>query len=175
MSIILYLYDEELLEFVQIIISFWWDLPSGSPCGVMVKVQSELKTHLRYFVHFRTNTIGKGLNPLMFLSNELNSVIAVLVGSCWHEINQEGWYTIKQRNQANIIISSILFYFAVIIRPIIHLSLRITISAILFLFSHIISLELSLFGRIIISSILFLFVHIISPGFSLFINIIVMK
>ena len=45
----------------------WW----GCPRGVMVKamdcgiVVSEFVLQLRYFVHFRTNTLGKGMNPLI--------------------------------------------------------------------------------------------------------------
>ena len=42
----------------------------GGPCGVMVKamdcgiVVSEFVLQSRYYVHFRTNTLGKGMNPL---------------------------------------------------------------------------------------------------------------
>ena len=41
------------------------------PCGVMVKamdcgiVVSEFVLQLRYYVHFRANTLGKGMNPLI--------------------------------------------------------------------------------------------------------------
>ena len=43
----------------------------GCPCGVMVKamiceiVAHELELQSRYYVHFRTNTLGKGMNPLI--------------------------------------------------------------------------------------------------------------
>ena len=43
----------------------------GSPRGVMVKAQdcgivaSEFELQLRYYVHFRTNTLGKDMNPLI--------------------------------------------------------------------------------------------------------------
>ena len=43
----------------------------GCPCGVMVKamdceiVVSEFEFQLRYYVHFRVNTPGKGMNPLI--------------------------------------------------------------------------------------------------------------
>ena len=46
--------------------------PLGSPCGVMVKalaygvVVSEFELQSRYYVHFRTNTLEKGINPLIF-------------------------------------------------------------------------------------------------------------
>ena len=42
------------------------------PRGVMVKamncriVVSEFELHSRYYVHFRTNTLGKGMNPFIF-------------------------------------------------------------------------------------------------------------
>ena len=44
---------------------------SGCPRGVMVKpmdcgiVVSEFVLQSRYYVHFRTNTLGKGINPLI--------------------------------------------------------------------------------------------------------------
>ena len=43
----------------------------GCPRGVMVKamdcgiVVSEFELQLRYYVHFRANTLGKGINPLI--------------------------------------------------------------------------------------------------------------
>ena len=43
----------------------------GCPCGVMVKamdsgiVVSEFVLQLRYYVHFRANTLGKGMKPLI--------------------------------------------------------------------------------------------------------------
>ena len=43
----------------------------GCPHGVMVKamdcgiVVSEFVLQLRYYVHFRANTLGKGMNPLI--------------------------------------------------------------------------------------------------------------
>ena len=43
----------------------------GCPHGVMVKavdcgiVISEFELRLRYYVHFQTNTLGKGMNPLI--------------------------------------------------------------------------------------------------------------
>ena len=45
---------------------FWW-----CPRGVMVKamdcriVVSEFELQSRYYIHFRTNTLGKGMNPLI--------------------------------------------------------------------------------------------------------------
>ena len=43
----------------------------GCPGGVMVKgmdcgiVESEIVFQLRYYVHFRANTLRKGMNPLI--------------------------------------------------------------------------------------------------------------
>ena len=48
--------------------------PRGCPCGVMIKVLdcgivvSEFELQLHYYVHFRTNTLGKGMNPLILLA-----------------------------------------------------------------------------------------------------------
>ena len=55
---------------------FWFVLlpfSGGGPCGVMVKaldsgiVVSEFKLQSRYYDHFRTNTVGKGMNLLILL------------------------------------------------------------------------------------------------------------
>ena len=43
----------------------------GCPRGVMVKAMNcgivvrEFVLHSRYYVHFRANTLGKGMNPLI--------------------------------------------------------------------------------------------------------------
>ena len=34
-------------------------------CGIVV---SEFELQSRYYVHFRTNTLGKGMNPLILLA-----------------------------------------------------------------------------------------------------------
>ncbi len=45
--------------------------PWGCPRGVMVKamdcgiVEREFVLQSRYYVHFRANTLGKGINPLI--------------------------------------------------------------------------------------------------------------
>ena len=55
------------------------------PCGVMFKVMdcriiiSEFELQLRYYVHFRANTIGKGMNPLILPAMELDSTITNLL------------------------------------------------------------------------------------------------
>ena len=63
----------------------------GCHRGVMVKamdcgiVVSEFVFHLHYYVHFRANTLGKGMNPPYPPSYGLNSNTAVLLGEClWH-------------------------------------------------------------------------------------------
>ena len=46
-------------------------LPDGCPRGVMVKAMNcgivvrEFVLQSRYYVHFRANTLGKGMNPLI--------------------------------------------------------------------------------------------------------------
>ena len=48
-----------------------FNLNRGCPCGVMVKamdcgiVVSEFVLQSRYYVHFRANTLRKGMNPLI--------------------------------------------------------------------------------------------------------------
>ena len=47
------------------------ELKSEHVCGVMVKVMdsgivvSELKLQSCYYIHFQTNTLGKGMNPFI--------------------------------------------------------------------------------------------------------------
>ena len=60
----------------------------GCPHGVMVKamdcgiVVSEFLLQSRYYVHFRANTLGKGMNPPSY---GLNSTTTVLLGEwLWH-------------------------------------------------------------------------------------------
>ena len=56
----------------------------GCPRGVMVKamdcgiVVSEFVLQSRYYVHFRANTLGKGMNPLIFPAYGLNSTLLFL-------------------------------------------------------------------------------------------------
>ena len=44
----------------------------GGPCGEMVKTMdcgiavTKFKLQLHYYVHFQTNTLGKGINPFIF-------------------------------------------------------------------------------------------------------------
>ena len=51
-------------------LSFYF-IRGGCPRGVMVKamdcriVVSEFELQSRYYVHFRTNTLAKGMNPLI--------------------------------------------------------------------------------------------------------------
>ena len=44
-------------------------------CGLEV---SMFEFQSCYYVHFRTNTVGKGMNPIIPLSYRLNSITAVL-------------------------------------------------------------------------------------------------
>ena len=43
-------------------------------CDILV---SEFELHLRYYVHFRTNALRKGMNLRIFTGNELNSTAIV--------------------------------------------------------------------------------------------------
>ena len=64
----------------------------GCPCGVMVKVMDcgivvrEFVLQSRYYVHFRANTLGKGMILLILPpSYGLNSTTTVLLGEwLWH-------------------------------------------------------------------------------------------
>ena len=55
----------------------------------MVKAQdsgiilSEFKLQLRYYVHFQTNTLGKGMNPPYLPSYVLNSSTTILKPTQW--------------------------------------------------------------------------------------------
>ena len=86
----------------------FWNLKDFVECprGVMVKaidcriIVSEFEFQSCYYVHFRTNTLGKGINPPYPPIYGLNSIPAVLLeGWLWHWITNKGWYAIKQRNQ----------------------------------------------------------------------------
>ena len=61
-------------------------------------VASEFELESSYYVPFRTNTLGKGMNSLILLP--MGSTTTVLLeGWTWHQITQEGWYAIKQQNK----------------------------------------------------------------------------
>ncbi len=57
-------YDKDVLAFISL------NKSRGAPRGVMVKamdcgiVVCEFELQSRYYVHFRTNTLGKSMNPL---------------------------------------------------------------------------------------------------------------
>ena len=65
-------------------------------CKIVV---SEFEFQSRYYVHFRTNILGKGMNPPYPPSYGLNSTTIVLLEKwLWHWITYKIWYAIKQRN-----------------------------------------------------------------------------
>ena len=76
----------------------------GCPRGVMVKVLvcgivvSEFELQSRYYIHFRTNNLGKGMNSL---SSQLWVKLHDYCSSRRMTLalnNLVGWYAIKQRN-----------------------------------------------------------------------------
>ena len=50
-------------------------------CGIVVS-EFELQSH--YYVHFRTNTLGKGMTPPYSPNYGLNNTTAVVEGWLWH-------------------------------------------------------------------------------------------
>ena len=63
----------------------------GGLCGVMFKaldcriVVGEFELQSCYYVHFCTNTLGKGMNPIILPSMGLSSTTTVLLeGWIWH-------------------------------------------------------------------------------------------
>ena len=85
----------------------------GSPHGIVVNVldcsivisKFELKSH--YFVHFQSNILGEGMDPLIHLCI-LNCITSILLqGWIWHWITPEGWYAIKHRTQTQNLMSDL--------------------------------------------------------------------
>ena len=67
-------------------------------CDIVV---SAFELQLHYQVHFRTNILGKGMNPLILFSPNcgLDSTTTFLLkGWIWCWITHESWYAIKQRS-----------------------------------------------------------------------------
>ena len=70
-SLLVFFFFFPLFSYLDIISHFYTHLFSGCPRGVMVKamdcgiVVSEFVLQSRYYVHFRANTLGKGMNPLI--------------------------------------------------------------------------------------------------------------
>ena len=71
---------------VSTTVSGWGDLViKAMDCGIAVK---EFELQSRYYVHFRTNTLGKGMNPTNSPSYGLNSTTTVLLEEwLWHQKN----------------------------------------------------------------------------------------
>ena len=75
-----------------------------SPCDVVANVVdcdlvvSEFELQSRYYVNFRTNTFGKGMN---FLFHHLPNSTANILLQGWflHQITHKVWYAIKLRSQ----------------------------------------------------------------------------
>ena len=55
----------------------------------------QVQTPVTLLRHFWTNTLGKGMKPLIHPSYGLNSTATVLLqGWLWYQITHEGWYAI---------------------------------------------------------------------------------
>ena len=69
--IIIIIIEEFCLQFFDVNILLYHMYIYGCPRGVMVKalncgiVVREFVLQSRYYVHFRANTLGKGMNPLI--------------------------------------------------------------------------------------------------------------
>ena len=81
----------------------------GSPCGAVANVLdgdivvSVFKLQTPYYVHFRTKTIGKDVNPQPPPKYGSSSTIAVILQwSLCHLITQEGWYAIETKKPEQI-------------------------------------------------------------------------
>ena len=90
----------------------------GCPRGVMVKamdcgiVVSKFVLQSRYYVHFRANTLGKGIEPPYPLSYGLDSPNTALIGGwLWHWLTYKDWYAIKQRNRIMYCYSTLVILF----------------------------------------------------------------
>ena len=95
----------------------------------------------RYYVHFRANTLEKGIEPHPYPpSYGLNSTNTVLLGEwLWHQITYKGWYAIKQRNQRKSSVSFItlqrksFFFFSF---P--NVTIDVSLSPIILIYRHVI-------------------------------------
>ena len=83
--------NKDICKICKLILQGWYNFIWGCPCGVIVKamdcriVESEFELQLRYYIPFRTNTLGKGMNPFYPPSYGLNSTTTVLFeGGLWH-------------------------------------------------------------------------------------------
>ena len=66
-SLFLFLIIYILLRWILEKLNIWWGCPRGEmfkamACGIVVR---EFVLQSRYYVHFRANTLGKGMNPLI--------------------------------------------------------------------------------------------------------------
>ena len=86
------------IHLVLEVLKYTW----GSPCGTIAKVLDcsfeVIKFQQLNHVHFQTDTLMKGMYPL--ISHRLNS-ISVVLQQGWpkYKIIHRSWYAIKQRNQ----------------------------------------------------------------------------
>ena len=65
----------------------------------------------RLYVHFRTNSLGKGMSPMILANYGSSSIAAVLQqGWLWPQITRERWYTLKQTNKPAFIRGNFIKY-----------------------------------------------------------------
>ena len=89
------IFQDNLLKKKSYVLVIWW----GCPRDVMVKaMDSGIVLQSRYYVHFRANTLGKGMKPPYPPNYGLTSITTDLQGE-WlgHWITYKGWYAIKER------------------------------------------------------------------------------
>ena len=65
-------------------------------------VVSDFGLHSSYYLHLRTNTQRKGMNPLNPKAMGKILFLVLQEGWCRHQITHEDWYSTKQRNWTNV-------------------------------------------------------------------------
>ena len=80
-------------------------------CEIVVR---EFVLQSRYYVHFRANTLGKGMDPLIFQAmGWIVPLLFILEEWLWHKITYKGCYAIKQWNKSkNFSLTCLIFLFS---------------------------------------------------------------
>ena len=77
--------------------------------GCVLEV-SEFELQSRYYVHFRIDTLDKGMNLLILPSMRYSVSLLFLRGWPCHYITQKSWYATKQRKQNQSWMPKSVFY-----------------------------------------------------------------